>query len=42
MGGTQAPLSIEESISGVVAMLTAQKGKGGSRFLDYQGRTLPW
>lgn len=42
MGGPEATLSVQESIPGVVAMLTAQQGIGGSRFLDYQGQTLPW
>jgi NAD(P)-dependent dehydrogenase (short-subunit alcohol dehydrogenase family) len=41
MGGAAAPLSIAESVSGLVDVIeTPQTAK--HRFLDYQGAELPW
>jgi NAD(P)-dependent dehydrogenase (short-subunit alcohol dehydrogenase family) len=42
MGGPQARLSIEESIPRVVDTITAQSGKPGLRYLDYQGQPVRW
>lgn len=42
MGGPQAMLSVEESVPRMVDAVEAQAGKGGLRFLNYQGRTLAW
>ncbi len=42
MGGPQARLSIEESIPNLANTVEAQAGKGGLRYLDYLGRTVPW
>jgi len=42
MGGSDAPLSIEDSIPNVVSTLIAARGKPGLRYLDYLGRTVPW
>jgi len=42
MGGTQARLSIEESIPNLANTMDAQAGKGGLQYLDYLGRTVPW
>lgn len=42
MGGSQARLSIEESIPNVVNTINAQSGKPGLHYLDYLGRTVPW
>jgi NAD(P)-dependent dehydrogenase (short-subunit alcohol dehydrogenase family) len=42
MGGPNASLDVETSIRGVVDTLAAQAGKPGLRYLDYQGKTLPW
>jgi NAD(P)-dependent dehydrogenase (short-subunit alcohol dehydrogenase family) len=42
LGGEGAPLTVEQSIPKVVDTITAQTGKGGLRYLDYQGRTVPW
>ena len=42
VGGSQAPLSIEESIPNVVNTIDAQNGKPGLHYLDYRGRTVPW
>lgn len=42
LGGAGAPLSIEESIPKVVGVLLAQLGKPGLRYLDRDGKTVPW
>jgi NAD(P)-dependent dehydrogenase (short-subunit alcohol dehydrogenase family) len=42
MGGTQAPLSIDDSIPNLVNVLLAIQGNPGLRYLDYLGRTVPW
>ena len=42
MGGTDATLSIEESIPHVVDMLEANRGKPVLRYVDRFNRTLPW
>ena len=42
MGGPDAPLSVEDSIPNLVAVIEEQEGRGGLRYLDYLGRTVPW
>ncbi|GAA0911624.1 SDR family oxidoreductase [Rothia nasimurium] len=42
LGGAGAPLTIEESIPGLVDVLLKQQGTPGLRYLDYRGRTVPW
>jgi NAD(P)-dependent dehydrogenase (short-subunit alcohol dehydrogenase family) len=42
MGGSNARLSIDESIPGVVDTIAAQAGKPGLRYRDYQGHAVPW
>jgi NAD(P)-dependent dehydrogenase (short-subunit alcohol dehydrogenase family) len=42
MGGSNANLSIEESIPRVADVLVAQLEKPGLRFLDYTGAAVPW
>jgi hypothetical protein len=42
MGGPEADLSIEESIPGVVDMVTRETGTPGLRYKDYRGLTIPW
>jgi NAD(P)-dependent dehydrogenase (short-subunit alcohol dehydrogenase family) len=42
LGGPDARLTIEESIPSLVDVLLAQPGHPGLRYLDYQGRTVPW
>lgn len=42
LGGPNAALSIEESVPGVVDVIVGQRGRSGVRYLNYQGRTLPW
>ena len=42
MGGPDAHLSIEQSIPRLVDMLAQRAGSGGSAFVSYDGRALPW
>jgi len=42
MGGSQAPLTIADSIPSLVNVLLAQHGQPGLRYLDYLGRVVPW
>src|SRR5579883_842069 len=42
MGGSNAPLSIEESVPLVVETVARHRGKPGLRFVDRHGNTLPW
>ncbi|MBU6247982.1 MAG: SDR family NAD(P)-dependent oxidoreductase [Xanthomonadaceae bacterium] len=42
LGGPEAPLGIEDSVPGVVDVLLSRIGQPGLRYLDYQGRTVPW
>jgi NAD(P)-dependent dehydrogenase (short-subunit alcohol dehydrogenase family) len=42
MGGTNAPLGVEDSIPGVVDAIASQAGKSGLRFLDRTGREVAW
>nr|WP_239538329.1 SDR family NAD(P)-dependent oxidoreductase [Dyella mobilis] len=42
MGGSDAPLTIEDSIPNLVGTLLGTQGKPGLQYLDYLGRTVPW
>ncbi len=42
MGGPDAPLSIHESVPGLVDVITAQSGKCGLHYLNYRGNVVPW
>jgi NAD(P)-dependent dehydrogenase (short-subunit alcohol dehydrogenase family) len=42
LGGAGAPLSIEESVPGVVDVLVAKRGRPGLEYLDRFGRTVRW
>tara|TARA_B100000378_G_scaffold276463_1_gene274454 strand:- start:9240 stop:9986 length:747 start_codon:yes stop_codon:yes gene_type:complete len=42
LGGPDAPLGVDESIPKVVDVLIAQLGKPGLRYLDREGKTVPW
>jgi NAD(P)-dependent dehydrogenase (short-subunit alcohol dehydrogenase family) len=42
MGGPDARLTVEESIPNLVDVIDEHEGKGGLRYLDYLGRTVPW
>ena len=42
LGGEGAPLTVAQSVPKVVDTITAQAGKGGLQYLDYQGRVVRW
>jgi NAD(P)-dependent dehydrogenase (short-subunit alcohol dehydrogenase family) len=42
LGGSGAPLTIGQSIPGVVDTIEAQAGHGGLQYLDYRGQTVRW
>ena len=42
MGGSAAPVTVEESARGIVAMLEREKGRKRHGFIDYQGAELAW
>lgn len=42
MGGPEAPASMDEAVPQVVDVVLAQRGRPGLRYLDRQGRTVPW
>jgi NAD(P)-dependent dehydrogenase (short-subunit alcohol dehydrogenase family) len=42
MGGTQAPLAPETSVSGILALLRRLKPEHSGRFFNYDGSELPW
>jgi NAD(P)-dependent dehydrogenase (short-subunit alcohol dehydrogenase family) len=42
LGGPGAPLTIGQSIPGVVDTIEAQAGQGGLQYLNYQGQAVRW
>ncbi|XP_053362594.1 C-factor-like [Clarias gariepinus] len=42
MGGEEATLTPEESISSLLAVISALREKDHGQFLDYKGQKLPW
>ncbi len=42
MGGSNAPLTIEQSVPNLVNVLLNKQGNPGLEYLDYLGRTVPW
>ncbi len=42
MGGPDAPLDIETSITGIANVIEQRWGSGGHAFVDYQNATIPW
>lgn len=42
LGGPRATFTMDEAIPQVVDVLLSQQGKPGLRFLDREGRTVPW
>jgi len=42
MGGSNAPFTVEEAMPQIVDVLIAQQGAPGLRYLDRNGRTVPW
>jgi NAD(P)-dependent dehydrogenase (short-subunit alcohol dehydrogenase family) len=42
MGGPNAPFGVEDAVPQIVDLLIAQQGRSGLRYLDRNGRTVPW
>jgi NAD(P)-dependent dehydrogenase (short-subunit alcohol dehydrogenase family) len=42
MGGPEAALSIDQSISGLTDVLEQHRGRGGIHFVNYEGQVWPW
>lgn len=42
MGGPKAPLSVEEGVNGIVALLGALTAGHSGKFLQYDGKELKW
>lgn len=42
MGGSGAPLDVETSISGILKTLDGLSDKDSGRYLQYDGKQLPW
>lgn len=42
MGGSNALLTIDESIPALVNIMESYSGRSGLYYLDDQGRTVPW
>ncbi|MEV5773363.1 SDR family NAD(P)-dependent oxidoreductase [Streptomyces antimycoticus] len=42
LGGPDAPLTIDQSIPGVVDTIDRHSGEPGLQYLNYQGQTVPW
>jgi NAD(P)-dependent dehydrogenase (short-subunit alcohol dehydrogenase family) len=42
MGGSNAPFSVEEAMPQIVDVLIGQQGAAGLRYLDRNGRAVPW
>jgi len=42
MGGPGAPFGVEEAMPQIVDVLVAQQGTPGLRYLDRNGKTVPW
>ncbi len=42
MGGAGASLDVETSAAGMCDVIEAQHGRGGHRFVDWEGRTIGW
>jgi NAD(P)-dependent dehydrogenase (short-subunit alcohol dehydrogenase family) len=42
LGGPQAPLSVAESVRGILDVIEARRGTGRHGFVDYRGRTVAW
>jgi hypothetical protein len=42
MGGSYAPVTVEQSATGMVAVLEGALGLSEQRFVDFEGNTLSW
>ena len=42
MGSDRAPLSVEESVTGMLGCIDSLTMAESGRFIDYRGETIPW
>ena len=42
MGGPDAPLDVETSVSGMLSVIDQRRGDGGVAFVDYLNNQIPW
>lgn len=42
LGGARAPLTVEQSVAGLVATIQAHTGETGLQFLNLRGDVVPW
>ena len=42
LGGEGAPLTVDDSVRGVVTMIESHAGEAGLQFRDYQDQVVPW
>lgn len=42
MGGSNATLTVDQSVNGIVEQIGAWQGKGGHHYVDYSGQPLRW
>lgn len=42
MGGASAPVSVADSVAGMMRVIEGLKPAGRAPFLDYQGQSVPW
>jgi NAD(P)-dependent dehydrogenase (short-subunit alcohol dehydrogenase family) len=42
MGGPSAPVGVEDSARGLVAVITRERGKHHHAFIDFTGEELAW
>ncbi len=42
MGGANAPLSVEDSVKGMLEVLGSAKAEHSGKFFDYSGKEIPW
>ncbi|GHC15651.1 short-chain dehydrogenase [Kushneria pakistanensis] len=42
MGGDDAPVTVEQSVTGLVSVLEGALGRVEQRFVDFEGQTLTW
>ncbi len=42
MGGPQASITVQQSVTGLAHVIQEMKNKDSGRFFNYQGQSLPW
>jgi len=42
LGGPNAPFSLDETVPTIVSTLLSQLGQQGLRYIDRDGKTVPW